>query len=106
MAGRIAAWTIGAALIALYAWLAVAAVGNIVGLWQMAEALGLGMTPIGWFWLSFGVGLPVVVLALALLLGRRRGAGARLLVLAAGLALVAAVQLEVLHLVPRAGFFA
>jgi hypothetical protein len=105
MARRIIAWTAGALLVALYAYTVIAAIGNVVLLPQMASSMGLGITGAGWFWLAFGVALPVLVLALALLIGRGRTAGPRLLVVAAGLCLVAAVQLEVLHLVPQSSFF-
>jgi len=53
-----------------------------------------------------GVALPVAAFVVALLIGRGRRAGARLLVLAAGIAAVAAIQLEVMHLVPQSSFFA
>lgn len=106
MAGRIVAWSVGALIALLYVYLVVAAIGNLIGLGNMAALLGLELTPAGWLWLSFGIALPVVVFAVALIIGRRRRAGSRLIVLAAGLALVAAVQLEVLILVPQTSFFA
>jgi hypothetical protein len=68
--------------------------------------MGLGITPSGWFWLGFGVLMPVVVYVLSLVIGRGRSAALRLLVIAAGLGVVAVVQLEVMHLVPQSGFFA
>lgn len=73
---------------------------------NMAEVMGLGITAVGWFWLWFGVVMPVVVFGVALVLGRGRGAALRLLVLAAGLCVVAAVQLEVALLVPQSTWFA
>lgn len=106
MAGRIIAWAAALLIVALYAYTVVAAIGNLIGIPGMADAMGLSMTGAGWFWLWFGVVIPIVVLGLALLTGRRRSAGLRVLVLAAGLCLVAAVQLEVMHLVPQASFFA
>lgn len=106
MVGRIIAWVAGLLLIGLYASAAVAAVGNAIMLPEMAGSLGLGISVSGWFWLVFGIALPVFVLALALLLGRGRTAAMRVLLLAAGIGLVAAVQLEVLHLVPQSSFFA
>ncbi|PRI10722.1 hypothetical protein [Leucobacter massiliensis] len=106
MGRRIAAWAVGAVLTALYASTVVAAVGNFVLLPQLAAQLGLGMSPLGWFWLSFGVLMPVAVFAIALVIGRRRTAGLRILVLAAGLGVVAAWQLEVMHLVPQFSYFA
>ena len=106
MTGKIVAWTAGVLITALYVYTVVAAVGNVILLPQMAATLGVGLTPIGWGWLVFGVALPVVVYGLALLVARRRTAGPRILVLAAGLCLVAAVQLEVLHMVPQTSYFA
>jgi hypothetical protein len=106
MAGRIAAWIVGVLLVLVYAYLVIAGVGNIVGLREMSGLMGLEITGFGWFWLVFGTVLPALVLVLALLIGRGRGAGARLLVLATGIAFVAAVQLEVTHLVPQSSFFA
>jgi hypothetical protein len=50
--------------------------------------------------------MPVVVYVLSLVIGRGRSAALRLLVIAAGLGVVAVVQLEVMHLVPQSGFFA
>ena len=105
MARRVAAWTAAVLLTGLYAYTVVAAVGNLVLLPRMAGAMGLSVTAGGWFWLLFGAALPVVVYGLALLVARRRRWGPRLLVIAAGLCLVAAVQLEVLHLVPQSSFF-
>lgn len=106
MGGKITAWVVAILIVLLYAYLVVAAVGNIIGLTQMAALIGLGLTPFGWFWLVAGIALPVVVFVIAVLVGRRRTALPRLLVLAAGVALVAAVQLEIMHLVPQANFFA
>lgn len=106
MAGRIVAWVVGVLLTGLYASAVVAGAGNAVLLPRMAENMGLGISGAGWFWLGFGIALPVAVFALALLLGRGRSAAMRVLLLATGIALVAAVQLEVMHLVPQSSFFA
>lgn len=100
------AWIAGILIALLYVYTVVAAVGSLTGLPRMGEAMGVVITGTGWFWLWFGVALPVVVFALALVIGRRRPAWQRLLVLAAGLCLVGAVQLEVMHLVPQSSFFA
>lgn len=104
--GRIFAWVIGVILTLLYVYLVVAAVGNLMGIQQMADLLGLVLTGVGWFWLLLGIAIPVIAFTVAVLLSRRRSAGARLLVLAAGLATVAAFQLEIMHLVPQSTFFA
>lgn len=105
MAGRIVAWGIGVLIALLYVSTVVAAAGNLIGIPSMAEAMGLGITGAGWFWLWFGAIMPIAVFGIALLIGRGRRAGLRLLVLGAGLCVVAAVQLEVMHLVPQSSFF-
>ena len=104
-AGRITAWSVGIIITGLYAYTVVAAIGNFVMLPEMGAAAGYGITPVGWWWLAFGVALPVVAYALALLIGRGRSASLRLLVLTAGICTVAALQLEVMHLVPQSSFF-
>lgn len=106
MAGKIFAWVMGALVTLLYGYLVAAGVGNLLGISEMASMLGLSLTGAGWFWLIFGISLPVVAYGLALLVARGRSASLRVLVLAAGLCAVAAVQLEVLHLVPQSSFFA
>ena len=106
MTRMIVSWTAGVLVTLLYVYMVVAAVGNLTMLPQMAASLEVEMTPVGWAWLGFGVALPVVVFVLALLIGRKRSAGARILVLAAGICLAAAVQLEVMHLVPQTSYFA
>lgn len=103
---RIASWVMGVLLGLVYVYLVVAAVGNVIGIVEMSGLLGLELNAIGWFWLVLGVALPVAAFVVALMIGRGRRAGARLLVLAAGIAAVAAIQLEVMHLVPQSSFFA
>ncbi|MGK0715550.1 hypothetical protein [Leucobacter sp. W1153] len=106
MAGRLTTWILGALVTVLYLYLVVAGVGNLLGLTEMSALLGLSLTGTGWFWVVFGIALPVVGYAAALLIARGKSAALRVLVLATGLAVVAAVQLEVLHLVPQSSFFA
>lgn len=106
MAGRIMTWLAYALLATLYVYMVVAAVGNLVLLPEMAAELGLAVNATGWFWLWLGVALPITAAAVGLLVGRRRGRGSRLLVLATALAVTAAVQLEIMHLVPQSSFFA
>lgn len=101
MVRRVVPWVIGALLTGLYAYALVEPIGNLIGLPQ----LGFEITPLGWFWLVAGVALPVVAYAFALWIGRGRSAGARLTLLAAGLAVVAALQLEYLLLVQPSTFF-
>ena len=105
MAARITRWVVFGLLTALFAYLVIAAVGNLVLLPQMAAEIGLGVNGTGWFWLWAGIALPAVAYAAALVIARKRTAGGRLLILATALALTAAVQLEILHLVPQSTFF-
>lgn len=106
MAARIFTWALGIVLTVLYAYGVVTGVGNLLGISEMAALLDLTVTAAGWFWLVFGIALPLVGFAVALLVARGRAGGQRVLILATGLAVVAAVQLEVLHLVPQSSFFA
>ncbi len=102
MVRRIVPWAIGAILTGLYGYALVAPVGNLLYLPQV----GFAVTPIGWFWLVLGVALPVVVYAIALWAGRGRSAGRRLTALAAGVAVLALLQLEMLLLVSTSSYFA
>lgn len=106
MAGKVATWGIGGLVTLLYVYLVVAGIGNLLGLTEMSSLLGLSLTDVGWFWVLFGIALPAVGFAAALLIARGKSGAMRVLVLATGLAVVAAVQLEVLHLVPQSSFFA
>lgn len=105
-ARTVVAWCFGVVFALLYAYLVTAAFGNLFGLQEMAGLMGLRLTVVGWFWLVLGVALPIIIFAIALLVGRRRTAGARLLLLATGLAAIAMFQLEITLLVPQSGFFA
>ena len=106
MAAKIVAWALGILLTVLYSYGVVTGVGNLLGISEMAALLDLTLTVTGWFWLLFGIALPLAAFAVALLVARGRSGGQRVLILATGLAVVAAVQLEVLHLVPQSSFFA
>lgn len=106
MARTISVWALFALLVVLYVYMVVAAIGNLLLLPDMAAQIGLSVNGIGWFWLWLGVLLPVTVFVLAAVLGRRQKRASRLLLFALGLALAAAMQLEILHLVPQASFFA
>ncbi len=106
MARKITGWALFALLTGLYAYMVVAAAGNLVLLPEMGAQLGLAVNATGWFWLWLGIALPVLAYAIALLAGRRRRGGSRLLILATALAMTAAIQLEILHLVPQSSFFA
>lgn len=102
----ISAWAAGLLLGLLYLYAIVAGIGNFVGVTGMSSALGTELTGSGRFWLVIGLVMPAVVFVLALLLGRRRSAGIRILLLAAGVALVAVWQIDVMHVVPNSSYFA
>lgn len=106
MAKLIAAWSAGLLIGLLYLYAIVAGIGNFVGVAGLSEALGTGLTGSGRFWLITGVAMPALVFVLALLLGRRRRAGTKILLLAAGVALVAVWQIDVMHVVPDSSYFA
>ncbi|NLA66361.1 MAG: hypothetical protein GX862_10705 [Leucobacter sp.] len=105
MASKIAGWATFVLIAVLYGYMVVAAVGNLVMLPEMAATLGLQVNAVGWFWLWLGVVLPLIGFAVALLISRRRKGGSKLLILATGLAVVAALQLEIGLLVPPVSFF-
>lgn len=105
MTQRILAWGAGAALALLYGYAAVAAVGNLLGMLGIGEALGTGISAVGWAWLVLGLALPPLVFAVALVAGRERAAGTRVLLVAAGLSLVAIAQLNIMHVVPQSAYF-
>lgn len=102
MVRRAVPWAVGAILTGLYAYALVRPIGDLTGLPQ----LGLAIAPIGWLWLVAAVLVPIVGYAVALLFGRRRSAPVRLTVLAAGLGVVAVIQLEMQLLAPLSSFFA
>lgn len=106
MVNKIIGWACFVLLSAIYAYMVVAAVGNLTLLPQMAGEMGLSMSGTGWFWLWLGVCLPIFAYAIGLLVTRwAKSGGSKLLVLATALAVTAAVQLEILHLVPQSTFF-
>lgn len=105
MARLITAWVGGVLLTALYVYAVLTGVGNLTGMLGFAGALGTTLSAPGWAWLLIGVAMPALVFAGALLLGRGRRAGSRILLLAAGIALVAVWQIDVLHLIPESAYF-
>ncbi len=84
----------------MYVYAVVAAVGNLIGMRNVAAAIGVDLTAMGVFWLIAGIALPIVVFGCAWLLSRAYK-NWTWLVLLAGLALVAMLQLELLHLIPQ-----
>ncbi|UOQ58208.1 hypothetical protein MUN78_05010 [Leucobacter allii] len=106
MIRTVTVWIIGILLAGLYVYAAIAGVGNFIGMHGLGAALGTGLSASGWVWLMLGIALPIALLAAALLLGRRRSSGFRLLLLAAGIAVLGALQIDIMHLVPESTYFA
>ena len=96
MVRNILAWIAGLSLTGLYAYATVAAVGNFLG---MSKFLGNVLGPLPWTLLIVAMVVPAVSLVTALVLSRRRGVLTRLLLLAAGLCVTAAIHLEIMHLI-------
>lgn len=106
MVKRSISWVAGVLLVVLYVYATTTAIGNLTGMLGLSGALGTGLSVAGWIWLVAGILLPPVLLAGALLLGRERPAGSRLLLLAAGIAAVAVLQLDLMHVIPESTYFA
>ncbi|MBL3698496.1 hypothetical protein [Leucobacter luti] len=106
MVTRVLAWVVGILLGGLYVYATVTGVGNLTGMLGLSGALGTGLSVSGWIWLVFGVAMPLILLAAALLLGRGRRAGIRILLLAAGIAVIAVLQLDLMHVIPESSYFA
>lgn len=99
----VARWGFWAALVAitgLYLYAIAAAIGNWVGMSNIAEILSDGLSTQGVIWLSIGVAIPVILLGASLILGRGKSHGQRLLLLLLGLTLVAVLQLDITHMIP------
>lgn len=92
----VSAWTAGILLFALYVYATMAAVGNLVG---MATFVGSALGPLPWALLGLQAAIPALALVTSLLISRGRSAGMRILLLAAGICVAAAIQLEIMHLI-------
>jgi hypothetical protein len=73
-------------------------VGNLIGMAGIASALETSITALGWVVLIAAILLPVVLFAVAFLLGRRRTAVVQAVLYLAGLAVSAALYLDILLL--------
>jgi len=71
------------------------AVGNLVGLNELAQSLDTQLSAFGWAVLIAGVLLPGVVYAVAYRLGRNRAFGVQALTLLVGLCAVAVISLDI-----------
>ncbi|WP_084766629.1 hypothetical protein [Leucobacter komagatae] len=92
----ISAWVAAVAILALYAYAVAAGVGNLLG---MSSFLGDALGPLPWTLLGLAIFLPVGALVIALIVARGRSAWVRVLLLATGLCVAAAAQLEIMHLI-------
>lgn len=92
----ISAWVAAVAILALYAYAVAAGVGNLLG---MSSFLGDALGPLPWTLLGLAIFLPVAALVIALIVARGRSAWVRVLLLATGLCVAAAAQLEIMHLI-------
>ena len=95
MAKRILGWAYAVILFVFFVSSTVFAVANLVG---MSNLRGDSLSTLGWGLLILNVAAPALALLAALLLGRKRGGGSKLLLLTVALCVVAAIQLDVFHL--------
>ncbi|GAA1056854.1 hypothetical protein GCM10017608_11300 [Agromyces luteolus] len=72
------------------------AVGNLVGMAGIASTLGTTLSATGWIVLILAILLPVALFAIAFLIGRRRSALVQAALYLAGLAVSAALYLDIL----------
>lgn len=72
------------------------AVGNLVGIAAVASTLGTAITGLGWVVLIAAILLPVLLFAVAFLVGRRRPAVVQAALYLTGLAVSAALYLDIL----------
>ncbi|MGO3832684.1 MAG: hypothetical protein ACTJGT_01850 [Microbacteriaceae bacterium] len=93
-------WVGCIAVIGLYAYAISAAVGNWIGMDQLATILADGLSDIGRVWLVVGVAVPSLTLLVSLLIGVGKKRSTKLLLMVAGLTVVAVLQLDMMHLVP------
>lgn len=92
----ITAWIAGVVILALYAYAVAAGVGNLLG---MSQFLGEALGPLPWALLGTAIAVPVIALIVSLIIARGKSAWVRVLLLATGLCVSAAVQLEIMHLI-------
>ena len=82
----------------LFAYDAWEAVGNLVGMSQLAGQLETTLSAPGWIVLLLGILLPVALFTAAYLLGRRRGALQQVVGYVVGLGVSAILTLDILAL--------
>jgi hypothetical protein len=72
------------------------AVSNLIGMAQVASALETSISGVGWLVLIAAILLPIALFAIAFLLGRRRAAVVQAVLYLCGLAVSAALYLDIL----------
>lgn len=82
----------------LLAWDVWEALGNLLGVFGTASALGTAVSPIGWFVLLLQIALPLAAFIGVLGFGRRAGSTALVLAWATSTAVVAALSLDLLSI--------
>lgn len=92
----IGAWIAGVLLTALYAYAVIAGIGNLIG---MSTFLGDALGVLPWTLLGLAVFLPIGAFIVSLIVATGRSAWVRILLLATGLCVAAAGQLEIMHLI-------
>lgn len=98
-------WVVWVAIAGLYLYALVASIGNFWGMNSVAQKLTGSLSTSGVVWLTAGVVLPLISFGIAVLLGRNRSRPQKLLMLAAGICLLAVMQLNIMHLVPNSSYF-
>lgn len=88
--------TIAIAFGLFFAYDAWEAVGNLVGVAQLAATLDTTITALGWVVLIAAILLPILLFAIAFLLGRRRSAIVQAALYLVALAVSAALYLDIL----------
>lgn len=93
-------WVVFVAIVALYVYALATAIGNWLGMSNIANILADGLSPSGILWLSVGVAIPVVTFIVASIVARGKLRWQRVLILLLGLTIVAVLQLDLMHMVP------
>ncbi len=102
---RVSVWLMTGFFAIFFAFAVFAALGNLIGVTQIAGELEASIPFSGWLLLILGIALPVVVFVLAVWLGRKRSLTLRALILLAGLGLVAVAMLDIQQSIRLGSFF-
>ncbi|WGD38253.1 hypothetical protein [Lysinibacter sp. HNR] len=98
-------WIVSILFFFFYAFAVFAALGNLIGVTQIANVLGANISFVGWIVLIIGIVFPPIIFGLGVWLGRKRSVLSRALVLLAGLGLVAIVMINTLQSIRLGTFF-